>query len=851
MQNVTRFVAVCVTALIVLATSATDRTWVGGASTDWTLPGNYDPAGVPEVGDNLLIPTNITVKLISTNTASWEVANRLAYVKPETATSYFEVEVPDGKEASLACGVSFNASDWRSNDKGGLIKTGGGLLQLMKGGQRPYYTSITVSEGVLRSPTNLMHSGLFQFDRLQVAKGATFFAANGADGNHPHTYIRGLSGEGLITNTTSYTWGEVLYLNARVNTFDGTIGGRIRFYAGANLTLTATDNVMTGECFYAFNNAGAGTNGPVVAFTKMGMFGEPSSLGVSHLAVNNINSAGDPSAYFKYLGSGETSDKNITLYGATAHPSYFDAGSSGNLVLTGTLGIGYPGVQDYTFILTGDNEIESTLAGAINGYGNFTFTNIIKRGTGTWRFSDVERTWSGMLTVEDGTLRYESLAATGTACALGTAAKAQPYPILLKGGVFEYSGASRLEAKGRTIAVEGTATLRNASGQAFRLDGVTAATAGSTVVLDGGEGVTNALSGVTGGLSVCKTGEGVWLLNGEQSFTGDLTVSNGTLLVTRPKYEYYRLWFRHTVSNQTYFFVNEIGLYDKLGARQNGGMSFNMDKNSATALEPGEACIGASGRTFSYSSSTTVFANLFDDATSALHAYQKINGATKTINPDDESTWLPIVMRLDEDSAPVESYDVVIGGTYTANGKTRSVDNYLLQGSVDGVTWDDLNETNGYKQIGANYQWFFDGKAYNSGGAATHTTGKTIASRPAALPTLLDNAGYVSVAPNATIKALDDDVTISKIRVSVSGAGTIDNFRFVADNGTIDVTDIPDGVRDFTLPLSFANVTETDIANLSRWKLTLNGNDTSSWSKSIAPDGTIRLVKKGMIVVFR
>jgi len=212
-------------------------------------------------------------------------------------------------------------------------------------------------------------------------------------------------------------------------------------------------------------------------------------------------------------------------------------------------------------------------------------------------------------------------------------------------------------------------------------------------------------------------------------------------------------------------------------------------------------------------------------------------------------------MRLGESAEPVESYDMVVGGkpNFNGNGAVRSVDDYLLQASVDGTSWDNLNETNGYKQIGANYQWFFGGNEYNKNGgdAATHTTGKTITSRPASQPTLLDNAGYVSVAPNATLKALVDDVTIAKIRVSVSGAGMIDNFRFVADNGMIDVTDIPAGARDFTLPLSFANVTETDIANLSRWKLTLNGNDTSSWSKSIAPDGTIRLMKKGLIVVFR
>lgn len=830
-----------------LAAHAVDRTWGGGK---WTDPDNYDPAGEPEEGDNLIIPDNVTVKLVSTDAASWEIANRFNYIKPQTATSFFEVDVPSG-EASLKCGVSYNASDWLSNDKGGLVKKGGGTLQLMKTAQRAYYTSITVDEGVLRAPSNIENYSSIQYDKLHVAANAVFFIPRGqTDAGHPIFTFRGLSGSGTVTNDSSYVWGEDVVLNAGTSEFSGRIGGRIRLYAGANLTLLATDNTMTGQYFRAYNNAGKGVVGPKTSFVKMGMLGEPSSLGASPIAYGGRDAGDEASGYLLYLGTGETSDKPITLMGTTLYPSYFDAGAHGGLNLTGKIGLSSSPLQNYTFVLTGSNSTECAIYGNIADSGAYAITNIVKRGVGAWRFADAARSWSGALTVEEGTLRYDSLAPVGTACALGTAANAEPYPVLLKGGVFEYTGATRLDAAGRTVAVSGRAAMRNASGRAFRLDGVTSAADGSTLVLDGAAGVTNTLSGVTGGLSLCKTGEGAWLLDGEQSFTGDLTVSNGTLLVTRPKYEYYRLWFRHTVSNQTYFYVNEIGLYDKLGARQNGMMSFNMDKNSATALGPGEACIGVSGRTYSYVSATTVFSNLFDDDTSSLHAYQSYGGSAKSLKPDDESTWLPIVMRLGEDAAPVESYDIVIGGTYTANGKTRSIDNYLLQGSVDGVSWDNLNETNGYKQIGANYQWFFGGNSYATGDAATHTTGKTIAARPVSQPTLLDNAGYVSVAPNATIRALVDDVAISKIRISASGAGTIDNFRLAA-GGTIDVTGVGRGVVNVTLPLTIANATEGDIANLAGWSLKVNGSGTSAWTKSVSPDGKVRISKKGLVLVYR
>ena len=828
-----------------LAAHAVDRTWGGGK---WTDPGNYDPAGEPEEGDNLIIPDNVTVKLVSTDAESWEIANRFNYIKPQTATSFFEVDVPSG-EASLKCGVSYNANDWHSWDKGGLVKKGGGTLQLMKTAQKAYFTSITVDEGVLRAPTNIENYSSILYDKLHVAANAVFFIPRGqTGGGHPRFTFRGLSGSGTVTNDSSYVYGEDVVLNAGTSEFSGRIGGRIRLYAGANLTLLATDNTMTGQYFRAYNNAGKGVAGPKVAFVKMGMLGEPSSLGASPIAYGGKDDGDEASGYLLYLGTGETSDKPITLMGTTLHPSYFDAGAHGGLNLTGGIGIPSSPSQNYTFVLTGSNSTECTINGNIADSGAYAITNIVKRGVGAWRFADAARSWSGALTVEEGTLRYDSFTPAGTACALGTAANAEPYPVLLKGGVFEYTGATRLDAAGRTVAVSGRAAMRNASGRAFRLDGVTSAADGSTLVLDGAAGVTNTLSGVTGGLSLCKTGEGAWMLDGEQSFTGDIAVSNGTLLVTRPKYEYYRLWFRHTVSNITMFLVSEVGLYSKSGVRQNANMEEVATGTAATSLARNQA---SGCRWYATGSSYGVLQKLFDDTTSSFYTYQRTGatGSTK-INRDDGDTWYNVTMRLGEDAEPVESYDMVVGGLYYGIGRQSSIDDYLLQGSVDGVAWDNLNETNGYKQIGANYQWFFGGNSYATGDAATHTTGKTIAARPASQPTLLDNAGYVSVAPNATIRALVDDVSISKIRISASGAGTIDNFRLAA-GGTIDVTGVGRGVVNVTLPLTIANATEGDIANLAGWSLKVNGSDTSAWTKSVSPDGKVRISKKGLVLVYR
>ena len=75
------------------------------------------------------------------------------------------------------------------------------------------------------------------------------------------------------------------------------------------------------------------------------------------------------------------------------------------------------------FILTGANASECVIAGPIKKYmDNGTNCNwrFIKKGSGVWRFSNVANTeMAGVIAVENGTLRYDSIADAGRVCSLG------------------------------------------------------------------------------------------------------------------------------------------------------------------------------------------------------------------------------------------------------------------------------------------------------------------------------------------------------------------------------------------------------------------------------------------------
>ena len=208
-------------------------------------------------------------------------------------------------------------------------------------------------------------------------------------------------------------------------------------------------------------------------------------------------------------------------------------------------------------------------------------------------------------------------------------------------------------------------------------------------------------------------------------------------------------------------------------------------------------------------------------------------------------------MRIGDDANLVTSFDTVGGwGSGNSWAKKASVNDYLLKGSADGITWDELCSTNKtITQAISGYQWFFTGEKYENGDAANHMGGCPIRSRPLEIPQMLNNC-WVSVSNGAKLKIQDGDhVEISRLRVDFASTGTIENAA-LAENGHIDITGVVPGTNAMELPLSFEGMEDGAVARIVGWELTIAGDPPGKY-KLAASGGRLMLIKKGTVVLFR
>lgn len=836
MNNVGKATFAILMAVFGLSSWATDYTWTGnGQESNWADRNNYDPVpaeGVlPGSGDTIIVPADMTATLFASDTASWTVVNGIQRLRPAADGVINIVVNPedgDGGEATLACQITYKGA--ASYLQGHVVKKGKGSLVLTNVGQHAYYSYFDIEEGALVGPQAITDIyAASEFDTVTIAEGAVFYTPSSASGSSPTYSFRGISGLGMVTNNSAGSAKKLILGSS--TTFDGPIGGNISVDAKYAFQPNNLSNTFTG---------GVTSDGANVKVLAFGMADQPSPLGT---AANMTIAAGGFG--FVYLGEGETTDKNLLLSTGVGE-LVFDAGATGGLNLAGE--IKPSGKVNPSLVLTGDGCKTNVISGAIcvsSSGASYSITNLVKRGTGTWRIADnANDTWSGMLKVETGTLQFDSLAPLGVVCSLGTAAAADPYSIWLKGGTLEYTGTDDADGLRRTVGVSADATILNSGDAELTLGNVSAAADDVTLTLGGGD---MTLSGATGDLSVRKTGAGTVRLIGDQTFEGELAVTEGTAIVDLPKYEWYRVAFRHTISNQTMFYVNEFGLYDADGKRQNANLAFvnPLALADVPKLSPGQVCLEPKRGT----SDAKDVANLFDDKEAAWHDYIKKPNGTGSIDPqpDNPDSWVWVTMRLPKGAVPVTSFDAVIGGTYVSNAKTRSVHDFLLRGSVDGVNWDDLCETNKlYRQLGVNYQWFFKEVEYKPGDAAEHATGCPIAARPAQLPAQLNNC-TVNVSKDAALKAGAEGMTISKLRLDAAGVGTIEGFS-LADEGTIDFANVAKGTRSLTFTIPGMDAAEVD--KIADWTFTVNNETPKNWSVSVR-NGVVTLQKNGLILLVR
>lgn len=880
---------------------ANTYTWSGADNASWQSSDSYEEPGAPGDGDVVTVPRG---KNPVVTDADADFVGRLSkIILLSNCSVVFDIEndhevtcqirQDEANNASYSCNVN-------------LVKRGSGTLTLSAPYSTYIYrTGINVEAGKLRFGDVAEYSAAknsMSIVSIEVGAGG-IVDFNGIT----QVNLGRLLGSGTITNGMA---SSQTYLNMQRDSaqseFSGKLCGNIRFKATANGTvmrLSGTESDFTSLLAYYDG---------VVALAKFGNEGGLSSVGTNGM-IQLVNGG-----RLEYIGTGETTDKEIAFNSVNDYVPALDAGAHGGVNFTGRLGYATQS-RMRQFVLDGSNASECVISGpwyertAVNGT-NFA-TYITKRGSGTWRLADNEnRNHRGVWAVENGTLRFDSVAEAGEICSLGLStvlyddvndtvrldSDAVPYALLLGGadteGTLEYTGSADAYCATRPIGVKGKARLRNATGQDFLWRNVFGVGAGESVLVLDGDSTTadNRLETVTnavGTLSIVKEGLGDWTLTGDVAFNGSLDVREGTLTILRDRTT--PTWFRWNIqqnyaewlndnngesngkSNSMAVQIDEFALYSASGVRLTKGLTQKWNLTSLHELDEGETMLEQGGED-EKTTSRKMAAIFSDTADSSSYGNLKSGQSDKWMSVGAEETWIRIVMRLADDSAPVAAYDYIklqnirptpyayslecsfngrewtsVTNVVGASLEERHTDNGDGTITTNIVPWWVMKDAETGKWV-ANADDKYKWESNHELMAANAVRPLPDAGFPVTLPVRtqrIEPISAVSVSPGATLKADIRDggavVVAGLILDGDKGIGSFENITF-AEEGTVDVRNIGNSVKTFAPALTGC----TGFENLAGWSVLKNGVPTSNSQISVE-NGTIRVYPAGMVILIR
>lgn len=885
--------AVCCLAFAALSPLAwaesTVYVWKGTAADDPLQPSSYWIDGdtqstvLPTAGDCVRLEKDAVWRLTDSSIGQFKDLTSISAAAKVTDHSPCVV-------LELSNDVSVSAAfDFKAGTSGGIqvVKTGNGTLSLTsaKGGEwddaqgrhQDMAAKWKVEGGTVVFLQSATANATYMLSSLDVAAAGTAVLF----GNGAKTQLTGLSGAGLVTNYTGTA--KITLTGTNRSVFSGRIQGKIQLTVQNELWLTGLENTCTLSALQTYGTSyGAGTLGLASIGTVAG--GGASIGGTGELSVSSA--AANSGRILLLNDAARSTDRALGVSGSETLPATIDAGAYGGYTFTGDWNIKTKSM--HRLELSGSNTLECVADNSICDYAsggtNYSFY-LSKTGTGIWRLANAANPFSGGIAVENGVLRFDSIAEKGEPCALGTATNlyesytgvkdetlhpAVDYAFKLGGGadaakegVFAYTGAADAKCSTRPAVVTGRARLLNASQKAFDFSGVKSIGDTPSVLTLDGAGSDNVLHNVSDGvgaasLGIAKEGAGTWTLDGTLDFTGPISVNAGTLVVRGNRdYNWFKFTFKENfavvsnlTSNHKGIHLSEFALYDADGTRRNIGLALadhdQVGEFSGT-LEPGQVAYGVpvsmvnTNGTYAGNSPN----KLFDQSRSSQWFCYAVNQMYGNM----PATWVSIVMRLPDGSPRITSFD--IGGA-PHKFKQYNPRVFSVAGSVDGLDWHDvywnddaplptLNSGN----TGYSYWW--------NGGNIVAGSSKPESDDPCAFTesahesrTILPYGVRLSVAAGGTFRVEGDALTVKELTIDCSGdGGAIENVDF-AGAGTLNLANVPTG----TASVSFTLTRVTNFDRVAGWSLKLNGRDYSG--RAVSVDGsTIRLQPKGSVIVVR
>lgn len=227
---------------------------------------------------------------------------------------------------------------------------------------------------------------------------------------------------------------------------------------------------------------------------------------------------------------------------------------------------------------------------------------LTKTGAGELTLAAVANTFSGRLTIANGSLSFSSVASLGTG--------ASDNAVELATGSLVYTGASDA-ASSRTITFTGaTAALSVTGAGELQFSSSSHAAGARTITLAGTNTKNNRLGGGTPSqaISVVKTGSGTWVLAGATQHTGTTQIEAGTLSLDGSNRS---LPGGVTLTAPTATLANSSGTVESALTFVNGGQcAANLTGSSTVSVVAGSATLSAAE--LSYTGLTSMLAGTLD-----------------------------------------------------------------------------------------------------------------------------------------------------------------------------------------------------------------------------------------------
>ena len=872
--------------------SAETYYWQGNEDSDPLNPSNYKTSGgtvltaLPPPGS--AVQTQRDGMTIKFTDASAAFLASLAFAYPRTDSRVI-IDV----STNITIGTKFYL--WGT---GYVVKRGAGTMTLAPESLTydssnrcyNYNEGFIVEGGDLIFPQNVASSGKsYHYRSLAISNGCTvaMFAGMSGSGYYIVRFEKGFCGDGRLICTNSSSECRI-YPYSSAEPFSGELfATNATLYVNGTIKLTGTSNTVK-SIYHQGGTLGA---------RKFGGGAGASSLGSSDTLAINSSSA---DTRFLCLATEEDGEQSWYRTLRAWDPSsrlVFDGGAYGGLKLSypyssSTLQIQvYFGKSMSELVLTGSNTTECLFsAGVVPESGKDAdrgFYYISKRGTGIWRMANnlrndkIEKTAG--IGVENGTLRFETVAERGSYCTLGypkgpllgypymgAISSAPPevdYAIRLgnaanldEEGTFEYVGTTTAFCKTRKIAVTGKGRLKNGSTLKLKWGGIKSVVLPeggdnpslSTLTLDG-DSAPGYITDVTeedgsAPLKIAKDGDSSWHLNGDLTFTGGIDVKKGLLTVANYRnWRLYRLVLKQNRGygvttgdwKTNYVYLAELGLFDRDGKRLNEGLARGLDvaKTNAFCLLQGQTIADCAEH------STSKFARLFDGD----GVLDTILSMPRPISAEDSTSWKYVYMHLADSQSPVCSFDISypnnIGGVY----KDTELTHFAIEGSLDGETWHTLTNVTDFT-FANSQKWSISGEDIALGGVVTGGAPIDTAVPAGELPTVLPNGiSYLKVENGGSFVVYGEPVEVKGLGIDTAkGMGSVSNVTFAA-NGTINIEAVPAGqMADMPCDLSACG----GLANVSRWPVKVGGETTTRWKASVTATG-VKVFRTGAMVVIR